>query len=322
MKAIGTALLLTLSALAESVLGGEVAAIPAEDIPGLRKQWLEYLGGLPQEKAPLAARWLDEGDDFPRYVRRKVVYTIEAGVETDAVLFVPKNVKGKVPGIVVFHPTLSAHYAQVAGYDTSKRDKMMGPQLAELGFAVLCPRCFIFGDGADYATHVARMKEVHPGWRGITRMTWDGIRALDYLASLEAVDAGRLGVLGHSLGAKEVLYVAAFDPRVKAAVFSEGGIGRGMSNWEAVWYLGERLGESAREHHELLALIAPRAFMLIAGGGRDGADQAAGERYLDAVRPLFPDADSLRWMMHGAGHAYPQAARNAAEEFLTKHLRR
>ena len=315
------AFLCALIAITTPLFAGEPAPIATDDIPRLREKWLDYLGGLPAEKAPLAARWLDEGDDFPNYTRRKVAYVIEPGVETDAVLFLPKHARGKVPGVVVFHPTLATHYAQVAGYDATVPDKMMGPQLAERGFAVLCPRCFIFGDGADYATHVARMKARHPGWRGITRMTWDGIRALDYLASLEAVDGSRLGVLGHSLGAKEVLYVAAFDPRVKAAVFSEGGIGRAMSNWDAVWYLGERPEASPREHHELLALIAPRAFLLIAGGGKDGADSAASARFLDAVRVHFPP-DSLGWLLHGAGHAWPPEARRAAESFLVDKLMR
>ena len=307
------------AAIASPLFAGEPAAIPADQIPRLREQWLEYLGKLPTEKAPLAPRWLDDGDDFPTFTRRKVAYTIEPGVEIDAVLFLPKQTRGKVPGVVAFHPTLATHYAQVAGYDTTAPEKMLGPQLAARGFAVLCPRCFIFGDGADYAAHVAQMKARHPGWRGITRMTWDGIRALDYLASLDAVDAGRLGVIGHSLGAKEVLYVAAFDPRVKAAVFSEGGIGRAMSNWEAVWYLGERAEASPREHHELLALVAPRAFLLIAGGENGGADSGASLRFLDAVRPHFP-LGSLGFRLHGAGHAYPPEAREAAEAFLADHL--
>ena len=315
------ALLCVIAALAAPLFAAEPAPIAASEIPRLRAQWLEYLGGLPTAKAPLAARWLGEADDSPAYTRRKVAYTIEPGVEIDAVLFLPKKTRAKVPGVVVFHPTLAAHYAQVAGYDATAPDKMLGPQLAVRGFAVLCPRCFIFGDGADYAAHVAAMKARHPGWRGITRMTWDGIRALDYLASLDAVDAGRLGIVGHSLGAKEVLYVAAFDPRVKAAVFSEGGIGRAMSNWDAVWYLGERPEASPREHHELLALIAPRAFLLLAGGGKGGADSAASERFLDAVRPLFPP-DSLGWLLHGAGHAYPPEARQVAESFLVDKLMR
>src|SRR5204863_3308361 len=123
------------------------------------------------------------------------------------VLFLPTKSQGPAPGVVVFHPTLKAHYAQVAGYDTSSPDKMMGPQLASRGFAVLCPRCFIFDDKIGYAETVSKMRERHPHWRGMTRMTLGGIRALDYLASLPELDAKRLGLIGHSLRAKEVPYV-------------------------------------------------------------------------------------------------------------------
>ena len=53
-------------------------------------------------------------------------------------------------------------------------------------------------------------------------------------------------------------HAAAFDERFKVAVFSEGGIGLTFSNWDAPWYLGPRIRQPgfAREHHELLALIA------------------------------------------------------------------
>lgn len=300
----------------------------AQQRAALRETWVKFLGPFPKDPAPLAPHWLGEAEEFPGYTRRKVAYTIEPGVEMDAVLFLPSGAAANapVPGIVVFHPTLQAHYAQVAGYDTSQPEKMMGPQLAARGFAVLCPHCFIFDEAGDYKAMVARMQARHPDWRGLTRMTWDGVRALDYLASLPAVDAKRLGVIGHSLGAKEVLYVAAFDERVKAAVFSEGGIGLAMSNWQDPWYLGAeiRAPEFAREHHELLALIAPRPFLLLAGGGKTGADSEQSARFLEAVRPLYRALgaeDRLAFLFHGAGHRYPPEARNVAEEFLVRWLK-
>ena len=91
------------------------------------------------------------------------------------------------------------------------------------------------------------------------KMLWDAQRALDLLAAWPGVDAARLGVIGHSLGAKQTLYVAAFDERVQAAVFSEGGIGIRMCNWNAPWYLGEAVDqpEFTHDHAELLRLIAP-----------------------------------------------------------------
>ena len=40
------------AAIASPLFAGEPAAIPADQIPRLREQWLEYLGKLPTEKAP------------------------------------------------------------------------------------------------------------------------------------------------------------------------------------------------------------------------------------------------------------------------------
>ena len=53
-------------------------------------------------------------------------------------------------------------------------------------------------------------------------MLYDAMRAVDVLESLPQVDRNRIGAVGHSLGAKETLYLAAFDERVKVAVASEG----------------------------------------------------------------------------------------------------
>jgi pimeloyl-ACP methyl ester carboxylesterase len=154
-------------------------------------------------------------------------------------------------------------------------------------------------------------------------MTLDAVRAADYLESLPEVDRERIACIGHSLGAKEVLYAAAFDERYRAAVSSEGGIGLRFSNWEAPWYLGERIQAPgfAMEHHEVLSLIAPRAFLLLGGGSADGERSRA---FIDAARPvwkLLGKEEDLRFLDHGKGHGYPPEARAAAEEFLDRHVK-
>ncbi len=289
----------------------------------LRAEWEKVLGKFPATKAPLNVQ-RETVEHFPAYTRQKVSYAIEDGVREDAVLFVPKPVPAKAPAVVVFHPTLKAHYAQVAGYDTSVPDKLMGPHLAERGYIVVCPRNFAFDDGADYKGNTAKMQARHPDWLGITRMTWDGIRAVDFLESLPNVDRARIGAIGHSLGAKEALYAAAFDERVKAAVSCEGGVGLALSNWHDVWYLGPRIKEPgfARDHHELLALAAPCAFLLIGGGSADGDPSVP---YLEAARLVYRALGAekdLRFLNHGQGHKYPPEARKVAEEFLDEVLRR
>jgi hypothetical protein len=288
----------------------------------LRRRWLDFLGELPDRKAPLKAE-VTATEQCDGFTRQLVRYQIEEGVFTDAYLLKPATNQVTYPAMVVFHQTVRTAAAQVAGVDTSVPDLMQGVQLVRRGYVVLCPRCYIFAEGASYSNHVQAMLTRHPAWKGMTRMLWDGVRAADYLESLPYVDKTRLGCLGHSLGAKEVLYAAAFDERFKVAVFSEGGIGIGFSNWEAIWYLSGAVKEPgfALEHHQLMALIAPRAFLLLGGQSADGDKSWA---FIEATLPVYTllgARGELGWLNHRSGHRYPPEARAVAEEFIDRRLR-
>jgi hypothetical protein len=288
----------------------------------LRKRWADFLGEIPSKRVPLEARVL-ETEDLERFVRKRIEYRIEEGVKATGYLLLPKGTRGKLPAVAVFHQTVATGAKQPAGVDRSRPELEIGVHLAERGYVVLCPTCFIFEEGAGYTDHVKRMKERHPGWTGMARMTLDAIRAADYLESLPEVDREHIGCIGHSLGAKEVLHAAAFDERYRVAVSSEGGIGLQFSNWEAPWYLGERIRDPgfAMEHHEVLSLVAPRAFLLLGGDSADGERSRA---FIDAARPvwkLLGKEEDLRFLDHGKGHSYPPEARAAAEEFLDRHLK-
>ncbi|MBI1927631.1 dienelactone hydrolase family protein [Candidatus Poribacteria bacterium] len=293
----------------------------------LRKKWHAFMGEFPKEKAPLKAEVL-ETEETPDFIRQHVRYQIEAGVFTDGYLLTPKDATGKLseatlPAIVVFHQTVATHAKQAAGIDPSNPELMLGAQLVKRGYIVLCPRCFIFDDGADYVGNVQKMQGRHPDWKGMARMAYDGVRAVDYLESLPNVDKTRIGGIGHSLGAKEVLYAAAFDERYKVAIFSEGGIGLTFSNWDAIWYLSDAIKapDFNLEHHQLMALIAPRPFLLLAG---DSADNDKSWAFVEAVMPVYQllgVADNIGWFNHHLGHRYPLNARAVAESFLDQYLK-
>jgi cephalosporin-C deacetylase-like acetyl esterase len=51
---------------------------------------------------------------------------------------------------------------------------------------------------------------------------WDGIRGLDYLVSRPEVDATRIGCTGQSGGGTMTMYLAALEPRLRAAAVSDG----------------------------------------------------------------------------------------------------
>jgi dienelactone hydrolase len=256
-----------------------------------------------------------------------VQYESEPGLKVEGYLLRPADIRKeeKRPALVALHATTRDTIDQIAGVK-GRESRQLGLQLAQRGFVVFCPRCFLWQSVTNYKDAVANFKKRHPKTLGMHKMLYDAIRGVDVLESLPYVDANRIGAVGHSLGAKETLYLAAFDERIKAAVASEGGIGFTFTNWDAPWYLGPAIRDPKfpRNHHELLALIAPRPFLILAGEKGPGA--ADGDRtwpYLVAARKVYRlHAGPVRLGMynHRAGHDIPPKAFSRLAEWLETYL--
>jgi pimeloyl-ACP methyl ester carboxylesterase len=219
----------------------------------------------------------------------------------------------------VFHSTVDYTIRQGAGL-AGPPQAAWGLKLAERGFVTLCPRSFLWDAGAttNFAQRVTEHRQRHPHAVGMAKMLCDAMRAVDLLASLPQVDRERLGAAGHSLGAKVTLYLAAFDDRIKAAVSSEGGIGTAFSNWDAPWYLGTK--QFGHEHHELLGLAAPRAFLLIGGESADGSRSWP---FVDAaleIYRLYGQPCRIGLLNHAQGHTIPLVAEQRTYEWLQTYL--
>lgn len=198
-----------------------------------------------------------------------------------------------------------------------------GEEMARRGFAVLAIRCWDESYGEDEAEAVSNLYERHPEWTGLGKWVWDSRRALDYLATVDGLDMKRVGMIGHSLGGKMTLYAAAMDPRITAAVSSEPGIGVRFSNYDDYWYLSEELVERPREpfdQHELLALIAPRPFLLIGG---DSADNDKSWYYINAAKTVYKNlggAERIGYYNHRRGHSPTPEAYELGLEWLEHFL--
>jgi hypothetical protein len=274
----------------------------------LERAWRDLLGTLEVERnEPPSAEVVSE-DRVGDVVRQLVRYAVEPDLMTEAYVLMPRRRRGKCPGALVFHTTTPESIRQPAGLSDAA-EKHFGLALARRGFVAFCPRNFLWPETTKMAAEAEtrRFRQRHPRARGMAKMLFDGQVALDILAARPDVDSRRLGCIGHSLGAKEALYLAAFDRRVTAVVSSEGGIGTAMSNWDAEWYLGDivRQPDFVREHHELLSLAAPRPFLLVGG---DSADGAASWPWVDAALPvyrLYGAPARLGLLNHKAGHSVP-----------------
>jgi hypothetical protein len=139
--------------------------------------------------------------------------------------------------------------------------------------------------------------------------------------------------MGFSLSAKAAVYIAAFAPEIAATVAVDPHIAiNGGTNWFAPWYLDwlrpfpdiptpehtvlSMLNpDRARpgfehDHHELLALAAPRPFLLIGGrgdsedSGGDSDDRQSEGYYQRAkeVYRLLGVPDRLQFLLTTNGH--------------------
>lgn len=292
----------------------------------LLREWMNVLGPFP-EKTDLQPEVLSS-ETTSGHTRHLVRYQTEPGSTVHAFLLVPDPAPKSAPGAIVFHGTSSNHIFQSAGLADAPT-RHIGLNLVRRGYVVLAPRCFIFGYGEkelttrplstkDYSKKSEDLLAKHPGWTGMGKMLWDGMRAVDYLQSRTEVDPTRIVCAGHSLGAKEALYLSAFDSRVAAGIASEGGVGLSLSNWNAPWYLGVQIKARTfqRDHHELLAMIAPRGFLVAGGGSADGENSRP---WIDAAMPVFKlynRPDSLRLILHDTGHNFPEPTSNEAFNWL------
>ncbi len=299
------------------------------------RDWRRYLNAFelttsrtPPSMEVLETEKVDEG-----LLRRLVRYETEPGQFVEAYILAREDLPSYSPAVVVFHSTVQHSIRQCVGLgDPNKGNdptedelrKAYALHLARRGFITLSPRNYLWINNTklDAVGEAKQFLSRNGDRKGMARMLYDAIRAVDALLSIEGVDPKRIGAVGHSLGAKEALYLAAFDDRVRAAVSSEGGIGIAQSNWEADWYLGSpcKAPGFPRDHHQLVACIAPRPFLVIGGNASDGVESTP---YLAAAKPayeVFGAGKRLALFNHGLGHTVPQSSLDRTLEWLETYL--
>jgi dienelactone hydrolase len=285
----------------------------------LHKTWLAQLGTAPQKPEKLDIR-IEKTEKLDGYTRQLVSFASEGDDRIAAYLLVPAGLKEgeKRPAVVVFHQTTRDTLQEPVGLG-KKPELALALHLVQRGYVTLSPECYILKDKEGWAKGQAvALAKRRPGWTGMGKMTFDASRCVDYLETLPAVDKERIGCIGFSLGAKEVLYAMAFEPRYKVGVFNEGGIGLRMSNWTDPWYFGDKIKPQIPtvEHHQVLALVAPRPFLVLGG---DSADGETSWPFVKAVLPVYElllAGDRVGLHNHKGKHTFPKEARRLAYRWL------
>jgi dienelactone hydrolase len=148
--------------------------------------------------------------------------------------------------------------------------------------------------------------------------TWNSIRVVDFLESLDYVDRSRMAVTGASGGGTQTFVLAALDDRIAAAapVNMVSAIMQGGCVCENA--PGMRVGTF---NVEISALMAPRPQLIVAATG-DWTKNVPREEF-PAVRKiyeLYGQADNVEAVQFDAPHNYNQDSREAVYRFLVKRL--
>jgi len=101
-----------------------------------------------------------------------------------------------------------------------------GLELARHGYVALCIDLLTDGERIEPGERVMDTRSFylkHPEWSIVGKNTWDIVRSVDFLQTLDFVDGKNIGTIGWSLGGHTSLFADAFDPRI-AAVISNGGV--------------------------------------------------------------------------------------------------
>ncbi|MCK9412901.1 MAG: acetylxylan esterase [Prolixibacteraceae bacterium] len=146
------------------------------------------------------------------YSVENVALEVLPGVYLSGSVYKPLKFKGKIPAMLSPH----GHFYG----DTDDGNGRYRPDqqyrcatLAKMGAAVFSYSMFAWGESAlqfDNKEHYTSI--------ALTMQTWNSIRVLDYLCSLDYVDPERIGVTGASGGGTQTMIITAIDDRIRLSV--------------------------------------------------------------------------------------------------------
>ena len=314
-----------------------------EDWQLKRAQILEAMqkamGKLP-DRSDVPAHDMQVNDSVKEesYIRYTISVAVAENERVPAYLYVPfqGSILKKFPAMLVLHGTGDLGKQLVDGRSPLP-NRAHAKELAQRGYVVIAPDYPSMGDLLDY-----NFEEDHyPS--GTMKGIVNHMRCIDVLQAREDVDPERIGVLGHSLGGHNAMFVGAFDTRLKVVVSSCGwtlfdfyDIGE-----EASQKYGGRLGPWAQDRYmpllrdkydldskkfpfdfdEVIAAIAPRSFFSnspVNDGNFDVEGVRKGIASAAEVYKFLGAEENLQVRYPDAGHDFPPKVRLEAYRFIDK----
>ncbi len=302
----------------------------------LRTQILVSQGLWPMpEKMPLKPvihGKIDCGD----YTIEKVFFASRPGLYVTGNLYRPVGKSGKKPGVLCPHGHWKNGRFYDAGEKEAARQLASGAEsipeaaryplqarmvhLARMGCVVFHYDMIDYADssGIDHRTDFSTTQDGLWLLESMGLQTWNSIRALDFICSLEDVDPQRIAVTGASGGGTQTFILCAIDDRPAVAV-------------PAVMVSTEMQGGCACENAPYLridtnniamaALFAPKPLGLTGANDWTVRLETRGYPELQRIYSYYHKTDNLEaWVHPEFGHNYNSVSRKHMYGFLVKHL--
>jgi acetyl esterase/lipase len=255
-------------------------------------------------------------------------------------LYVP-NQRGtikRLPAMLVLHGTHELGKGVVDGQGT-RPNRAHARELAQRGYVVIAPDYPGFGELKDYNFETDRYQS------GTMLAIFNHMRCVDLLQSRADVDPDRIGVIGHSLGGHNSMFVAAFDDRLKVTVSSCGwtqfenyDIGEAGSK-----RYGGKLGPWAQDRYmplvrtkynldaaklpfnfsDVISAIAPRAFFSVSPLNDSNFNLAGVKKGIAIAKKAYEQLgaeEMIQIRYPDAEHDFPAESRKEAYAFIDKIL--
>ena len=245
----------------------------------------------------------------------KVLLQTMPGYYLGGNLYRPLNGTGKRPAVLNPHGHWT--YGRLENQPLYSGPQL-GANLARQGYVVFAWDMVGYNDTVQTPHSFGSPAEQLWSFGPVALQLWNAVRAVDFITSLDDVDATRVAMTGASGGATQTLLLAAVDDRVSyfAPVNMVSAIMQGGDVCENA--PGLRVGTN---NVEIAAMIAPKPMILVAATG-DWTRNTPNEEYpaIRKIYQLYDKAENLETVMLDAPHNYNKENREAVYRFFAKHI--
>ncbi len=242
--------------------------------------------GIPEKRVPLNAEKRGE-IEWDGIVIEKWVFTSEVGSRVPAVLYRPKQPKGRMPAIVL-----------TFGHGGSKSNWQYnygGQVYARLGLACLA----LDPLGEEERHHLGQLgtrahdpkpvsdRADQAGRLIMGKLVFDTMRGVDFLLERDDIDRDRIGVAGNSLGGAKASWMAALEPRLRLAIVSGWAYHDVLLRTKYCTRLPNQRMRADLTWTDFAALAAPGCTVLVTNGDADVIIDAGDPEVWEGTRQVI-----------------------------------